>query len=206
MTIDYEYKSKILQTSLTKEINKIDRRRYLKESQGIIEDIDFDIDFEELMLIQEKGYSMEDIKEARKINNATYHRTKRLQTRILKYLLMGRCVFATLSFRDDVLSETSKETRRRYVARFLKSISQYYVANIDYGKTTEREHYHAVIVIDKISRGSWSYGFDKYEKVRCDNLTDLRLSKYISKLTNHAIKETTKRNCYIYSRNRESEI
>ena len=199
--IDYVYKSEILQTNLTKEINKIDRRRYLKDARGIIEDISFDCDFEEMMLMQEQHFSSNDIREARKINNASYHRVQRLKDRIEKYLTLGKCVFATLTFKDEVLNNTTKETRRKYVSRFLKSISDCYIANVDYGKQTEREHYHAIIVIDKIQRGSWQYGFDKYKKIRCDNLASIKLSKYVSKLTNHAIKETTKRNCYIYSRN-----
>lgn len=196
--IDYEYKARILNTDLPKRINKIDRIKYLKEF-GIIEDINFNENEEEFYLLLD-GYNEKDIKEARKINNAKYKRTKRLQKRIAEYLIQGKCLFATLSFTDEILENTTQETRRRYVSRFLKSISTFYVANIDFGKTTQREHYHAVIVADHIERGSWSYGFDKYKKVRCDNLSTLKIAKYISKLTNHAIKETTKRNCYIYSR------
>ena len=198
-TIDYEYKARILNTSLCKEINTIDRRRYMTEAFGIIEDTNFDYDFEEMMLLA-SGYSSKDIKEARKINHARYKRTERLERRIMSYLLQGKCLFVTLTFNDDVLSSTSMETRRRYVARFLKSQSSLYVANIDFGKTTKREHYHAVIVKDRIEANSWPYGFDSYKKIRCDKLGPLKLAKYISKLTNHAIKETTKRCCYIYSR------
>lgn len=199
--VDYEYKAKILQTELPKLINKIDKDKFVKEYYGIIRDTSFDCDFEELMLLQD-GYTSEDIKEARRINKATYLRVKRLKERMETYLTQGKCIFATLSFTDEILEKTSKETRRKYVCRFLKSISNLYLANIDYGKTTKREHYHAVIVCDSIPRGSWPYGFDKYKKVRCDNLSTTKLSKYVSKLTNHAIKETTKRNAIIYSRNK----
>lgn len=198
-TIDYVYKAQILKTPLCKEVNTIDRRKYVKEFYGIVEDVNFDCDFEEFMLFA-SGYSQKDIKEARKINNAKYHRTKRLERRIMRYLLQGKCVFATLTFNDDVLNNTTTETRRRYVSRFLKQQSTLYVANIDFGKTTGREHYHAVLLCDHIRKGSWSYGFDDYKKIRCDNMATIKLAKYISKLTNHAIKETTKRCCYIYSR------
>lgn len=196
---DYAYKAKILKTNLPQTINIIDRRRYKIEALGIIEDVNFNTDEEEFSLLLE-GYTENDLKEARKINKASYKRVDRLKDRIDRYLTLGKCVFATLTFRDDVFKDTTQETRRRYVARYLKSISPYYVANIDYGKTTEREHYHAIIVIDFIRPGSWSYGFDSYEHIRCDKLATTKLSKYVSKLTNHAIKETTKRNCYIYSR------
>ena len=56
---------------------------------------------------------------------------------------------------------------------------------------------------DSIDLSLWrSYGNINVQKVR-NNSIDLnkkRLSKYICKLSNHAIKETTKRSCLIYSR------
>ena len=80
----------------------------------------------------------------------------------------------------------------------MKSISDFYVANIDFGKNTEREHYHALVLVDRIN-DTWDYGFTWFERVhRSDSAATL--AKYVSKLTNHAIKETTKRSCYIYSR------
>lgn len=197
---DYVKKSKLLNTNICKQLKTIDRRNYNLQARGIIEDVTFDCAFEEMMLLL-NGFTEDDIKEARKINHASYKREERLKERIAMYLLQGRCVFATLTFRDDVFNSTTEETRRRYVARFLKEQSDCYIANIDYGKTTDREHYHAIILSDHIKSGSWPYGFDKYEKIRCDNLAPIKVAKYISKLTNHAIKETTKRCCYIYSRN-----
>lgn len=201
---DYINKSRLMQTDICKKLKTIDRRNYLETSQGIIEDVSFDCAFEEMMLLME-GFTEEDIKEGRRINNASYQRSKRLKEKIAKYLQLGKCVFATLTFEDRLFNETSEETRRRYVARFLKSQSDYYIANIDYGKENHREHYHAIIVSDNIDKGAWSYGYDYYEKIRCDNLSAVKVGKYISKLTNHAIKETTKRCCYIYSRLPKSE-
>lgn len=112
------------------------------------------------------------------------------------------CSFLTLTFTDDVLASTSEDTRRRYVARFLKSISQNYVGNIDYGKLNEREHYHAIVEGDQLDLSSWTYGFTKCIKVGySDIITDTaRLSKYINKLSNHATKKTTKGKKIIYSR------
>jgi hypothetical protein len=78
-----------------------------------------------------------------------------------------------------------------------------YVANIDYGAKNKREHYHALINCDKIDFSNWrKYGNINAERVKNKDIESdkIKLSKYIAKLSNHAIKETTKRSCLIYSR------
>lgn len=55
--------------------------------------------------------------------------------------------FVTLTFKPEVLESTSKQTRRTYIARFLKENTYYYIANIDYGKKNDREHYHAIVLL-----------------------------------------------------------
>lgn len=195
--IDYVYKSKILKTDLCKKINRIDALTYKNSLEGIVRDTQLDNEYFDLLL----EHDFKDIQEARKINHAFYSRSSRLKQRITAYLLSGCCIFATLTFTEDVLNKTSFGTRRRYVTRYLKSISNYYVANVDFGSTTEREHYHAVILKDFIET-KWEYGFTWFEKVRLSKSPKgmKKLSDYISKLTNHAIKETTKRYALIYSR------
>lgn len=199
-SIDYAYKAKILKTNLCRDISKIDKARYLKEAQGLIIDKSFDYDFEEMMLYQEQGYSDKDIKEARNINRASHYRKERLEARISNYLSQGQCIFVTLTFNNYVLERTNEETRRKYVRRYLRSQSACYVANIDYGKTNEREHYHAVVLGDRLNMSEWHYGYIYVERVKNHLKTSLKLSKYVTKLCNHAIKETTKRSVYIYSR------
>lgn len=116
--------------------------------------------------------------------------------------------FATLTFTDDVLASTSAETRRRYVTRALKSVSSRYMANIDFGKQNGREHYHTVFLADKIETldNVWTYGFSNIKIVRLPNQDDtddrtaLRLSKYVAKISNHSVKETTHNSRLITSR------
>lgn len=119
-------------------------------------------------------------------------------------LLNGSCIFLTLTFRDDVIKETNANTRRVAVRRYLKQYNCMYVANIDFGddeRYTHREHYHALINCNKVDYKSWTYGNIDFERVRFKNSdTTTKLSKYICKLSNHAIKETTKRSSLIYSR------
>ena len=139
-------------------------------------------------------------KEAIKINYASYKRKTRLQDRITDMLTKGDALFLTLTFTDEVLSTTSADTRRRYVRRILKNFNCDYVANIDFGTKNGREHYHCVISISQVSSDFWPYGIADIEKVRNCTGDSARLAKYISKLTNHAIKETCKQNRIIYSR------
>lgn len=206
--IDYKYKSTILKTDLCKRINAIDKKTYINTQDGVIHDYDLDSQYFDLLL----QYDYKDVVEARKINKATYNRVKRLKERITSMLSSGHCIFCTFNFSDSVLTDTSAETRRQYVRRYLKSFNCQYVANIDYGsdkeytdrkgnkrKGTSREHYHALVCADRLPL-NWSYGYQFLEHVRLRNSSDIKLSKYISKLTNHAIKETTKRSCLIYSR------
>lgn len=141
--------------------------------------------------------------ECLKINKASYERTNRLKKRIYDMLVNGDCLFLTLTFTDDTLSNSNSETRRKYVTKYLKMFNCPYVANIDFGKENHREHYHAIINTNNIDLSLWrKYGNINVERVRNRNIKNdnERLSKYICKLSNHAIKETTKRNSLIYSR------
>ena len=143
----------------------------------------------------------EEYQECIRVNKAYYNRVCRLKEKINDMLLLGQCIFLTLTFTDKVLDNTNEDTRKRYVKRYLKDVSPLYVANIDYGAKNEREHYHAIVLGDFINYSNWhKYGAIKGELIHIENDTNKKLAKYVSKLTNHAIKETTRRNCVIYSR------
>lgn len=139
-------------------------------------------------------------REAERINLAYYARVKRLKVRISSMLREGRCYFLTLTFSDATLERVSAKTRRRYVTYFLKSLSDTYVANIDFGSQNQREHYHAVVLADRVDMSAWNcFGFSKALKIASeDDFTPL--AKYISKLTNHAVKATTNGCRAIYSK------
>lgn len=158
--------------------------------------------------------------ECNRMVNADTQRKKRLKKRIQGIFDKGRTYFVTLTFNDGALKNLSADTRREYVTTFLKSISSDYVANIDFGSKSGREHYHAVIyctLLDDIKyfyskRYGWinidaeplmqwrKYGWFSVKSCGIDNTDKSRLAWYVSKLANHAVKETTKRNVLIYSR------
>lgn len=132
-----------------------------------------------------------------KIDHNKYKRTSRLRNRVSSLIKSGQAYFITLTFRDDVLESTSEETRRKYVRRFLKEHCSEYVANIDYGKTTEREHYHA---ITNCNIENWPYGFHLSKPIAPNLESETKLPIYITKLTHHALKKTARGSSLIYSR------
>ena len=159
-------------------------------------------------------YSDTFIKEAEKVNNATYKRNTRLQHKALEFIKTNSAIFLTLTFNDEVFKNMSKDTRRRMITRFLKKTCKSYIANIDYGAKNEREHYHALVVpisenIDNKEYKEMFYNSAiNFERIVISDKknhdiesTSKKVSKYVSKLTNHAIKQTTQQNRIIYSKN-----
>lgn len=128
---------------------------------------------------------------------------ERAHKRISNLVVNGSALFLTLTFRDSVFETTSKETRRRYIARYLKKYCSKYVANIDYGDENGREHYHAVVDgIKDINFNEWykSYGAIKMRHIKTLEQQAEVISRYITKLTNHCVKNSTNNERLIYSR------
>lgn len=209
--VDYAYKSYVLRehsdliskykkakrydNALSQYINEGIVLKALSDSDGVSVS-----DLQNECLYNELG---KEFNEVVKIDHASCNRATRLRKRIESMLLNGDCLFLTLTFNDNTLSNTSDNTRRQLVSRYLKTFNCQYVANIDYGGKNGREHYHAVINSSSIDLSAWrKYGNINVQRVRNKSieLSKTRLSKYISKLSNHAIKETTRRCCLIYSR------
>lgn len=134
-------------------------------------------------------------------------RKARLKERVSKIVRSKRAIFLTLTFNNEFLSrETSEETRRRYIRRFLKEQCEQYVANVDYGDKRNREHYHAIVIPKgaRVSFAPYCAFFDGSrvfaENVRVSENSENCISLYISKLTNHALKESGRYKRLIFSR------
>ncbi len=201
-----ELKQIIIKNKLHREVGQFSLKNYRlfqKEVNGLyyptLNDYSFqDLENEIKEFVNLYGYTT--YKVATNVNHASYKRTARLKERIREAVESGSAWFITITFNPETLSKTNEQTRRKYVSRWLKSLTPFYVANIDYGKDKGREHYHAVITSDQRPPKSWSYGFIDILKVKTTENDTKRVSKYISKLTNHAIKHTTKSKRIIYSR------
>ena len=134
------------------------------------------------------------------LNNARFKRIQRLKKRVEPVVYTQQAKFLTITFTDDVLESTNKETRRVYVRRYLKSNFNNYVANIDYGTKKGREHYHAIIECERVDFKTWTYGRLNARPIRASDVDVVRTSKYVAKLSNHAYKTSTKQSKLIYSR------
>lgn len=138
-----------------------------------------------------------------RLNESKYRRARRIRDKFTKMVESGNAIFVTLTFNDKTMAKTSLLTRRRYVSRYLKQNSNFYVANIDFGAKNEREHYHALVDKDLILNNWHKYGGIKVERVHNTKDDIMAVSKYVSKLTNHALKVEGIQPRLIYSRNVE---
>lgn len=130
---------------------------------------------------------LNDFKRIQNNNSKRLYHSKK----IVEFLLYADCVFLTLTFNDKTLGSTSQNTRRRYVRDYLNSIGAYYLANIDYGKKNDREHYHAIVKATDIDYSGWhKYGAVKGKRIVVKD--SAKLTRYILKLSKHSIKNTTK--------------
>lgn len=204
--IDYEKKSLTIKQKVNNMVNELGHHIYCRnlfDTFGIYNANE--LNKKEIHIFYNSladNFGFRSIIEGIRINNARYHRVGRLRKRIESIInTTNNSFFLTLTFTNESLEKLSEKTRRRYVHYYLKSISNNYVANIDYGKRNHREHYHAVVQCDFIDYKLWKYGSLDFEYINIfdDSCSD-RLSKYVAKLCNHAIKETTKRNHLIYSK------
>ena len=170
------YKVAILNSGLDKQVAKACRQSFAENDRSALEAL-------------ESVYGHNCIKVAKSLNSARYKRKQRVSSRIGETISLGECVFLTLTFTDDVLASTSQDTRRQYVRKYLKKHSAIYVANIDYGGKGGREHYHALALSGDFDYKEWhKYGAIKGEKVRSSDDDITRTSKYIAKLSSHAMK------------------
>jgi hypothetical protein len=206
--INYIDKQRVLQKGLhliQKRLSKQTYKSYKSIFYNIIPNVS-DIaltEYRELIQLNKKfsDFFGDDWNIAMKLNHNEYKRVKRLKEKMLDSVLSDNALFLTLTFNSDTIAKTSYLTRRRYVARYLKSQSAFYIANIDFGARNGREHYHAVVVGQNIDYKAWhSLGAIKGLKIAPTRNDTTRVSKYVAKLTNHAIKETTKQFRLIYSR------
>lgn len=142
-------------------------------------------------------FTNEEFKECERIYDSNRKRSGRIKKKITE-MIKKPCLFLTLTFTDETLTNTSAETRRRYVRQFLTQFNVPAIANKDFGSENGREHYHSIIQTSNIDYSLYTYGAINGKRVIVDYGCDKRISKYISKLTNHSIKETTKRSTLIY--------
>lgn len=159
------------------------------------------------LLANEMGYTWEEILCAMQINSSYYKKLGRVKSKLIKMEQMCfenpnlKMVFLTFTFDDYSLTHNNSDSLKQAVRRHLKQYCIKYVANVDYGARNGRKHFHAVALVEgKLDFTKWNYGALNGRKVNLNETAPKRMSKYITKLSLHAIKESTQFNRLIYSR------
>ena len=140
-----------------------------------------------------------------------------LRKKIEKLITNYHTIFLTLTFNTKTIENTNEKTRERYIKDYLKKETAFYILNKDYGKETEREHYHALIIPSTLTKEDlnkidYSYSIRlnihryKYGIITAKKILKLKnypkdiIKNNVDALTNHFIKETTKGARIIQSR------
>lgn len=151
-----------------------------------------------------EGIYFEENKYYEKILNARYCKVSRIKKRLVYLLSRSEYVwFCTFTFSDFYINK-SERTKRDLIKSVINTHDFKYILNIDYGKKTERQHFHCIIGTN-IDFDVNNFIQNNYPchclAIQCKKgIGDFsRLSKYINKLTNHCIKSTTKRQRIVYN-------
>lgn len=194
-----EFKVKVLSNNLPQIIKHINWLIYREElQQGELYEI-----------LKNVGYLETEIDCAVRLLKSYYAKLNRLKKR-LKIMDIDsvhsngqkKIYFLTLTLNEKAVN-IKKDTMRKYIQRFLRKNCIRYFANLDYGKETGRPHFHAVVQVDKrIDFTDYlnKFGYYFYERVKTDAIDQKRITKYITKLSLHAIKDTASIDRIIYSR------
>lgn len=200
--IDYNLKAKVIKNNihlLEKDISKSKYAKYINSKYG--KNVKYKYSDEKIFEIEQSMIRTQKDEwiEAQRINRAYRARLKRAKCKIKNMLQNGVCLFLTLTFSDKVLNNTSFDTRRQKVRRFLSSFKCEYLAGVDYGKKSDREHYHAIIQASKIDVLHYDYGLVNCKRIKQKN-DYIKIAKYLIKTTNIWIANNMKPYKLLYNR------
>ena len=142
--------------------------------------------------------------EYERILKARYNKVARIKRRLIYLFSRYNYIwFCTFTFNDNYINKSSR-TKRDLIKRCISQSDFKYILNIDYGKRTEREHYHCILATNKDININdlFQSQYPSFSlSILCKNgLNDFkRLSKYINKLVNHCVKATTKKQRIVYN-------
>lgn len=150
------------------------------------------------------GVDYVEIKELERSLNSRVQKCNRIKRRLVYLLTRFDYIwFITFTFDNHYINKSDR-TKRDLMKNVLNQYDFKYILNIDYGKQTEREHYHCILgtnhnidinTLIKEQYPCFSLSI-QCKKGRGDYI---RLSKYINKLSNHCIKATTKNRRMLYN-------
>lgn len=151
------------------------------------------------------------------LQDARRQKGYRIKEQLKYYIIRGyKLVFATFTFNDESIKQ-DEIYLKKHIYRLLNKCPDIvdYIGNVDYGEENERIHYHYILVMNKdfipeikVRSQNHNGKYQKFNSVENINIkykkgyttyeligTDIddyeRVTKYITKLTLHAIKKTT---------------
>jgi len=135
-------------------------------------------------------------------NQSHYKRYSRIKKKVNEILTYDYTYFFTLTLNDEGLKRDEKYLVRKAKEAF--GSASLYIANEDYGSKRGRKHFHVLACfneqLDYTKTNAigqvWRYGNVDIQPIHTKN--DEAITKYLTKLTNHAVKDTAKK--IIYSR------
>ena len=90
------------------------------------------------------------------------------------------------------------------IKKYINIPGFYYILNVDYGKSTERQHFHCILAtnidvnLDQFLQSN--YPCHSYSMLCNTSLQDfVKVSKYINKLVNHCLKASTNKQRLVYN-------
>lgn len=169
---------------LLKNIIEYNKHRYYNFTQGVVETPN--IEYERIL-------------------KSRYNKISRIKKHLIYILSHKRYnYFLTFTF-DDYYINKCDRTKRDLIKNVLSKIDDaLYILNIDYGKKTEREHFHCILGTDN------NLDLDSFLKeiypcfsscipINKSNDDIKRLSKYVNKLSNHTCKDSTYNKRIVYN-------
>lgn len=145
-----------------------------------------------------------DVEYLDKVARRKYLKSTRLK-KYVEFILKKPCIFLTLTFTDYSLSFTSKH-RLECVKEYLYMQSDYFILNKDFGAQNGREHYHCIIQADSVDYSKYTLGAINGLRCYTNKSSAYALRRYISKLTNHAIKHGTRGSRVYISKNLKNAV
>ena len=144
-------------------------------------------------------------KDYERILKARYQKSSRIKRRMVYLFSRYKYIwFCTFTFSKKYINKSTR-TKRDLIKSCIDIEDFKFILNIDYGKSTQREHYHCILATNKninindLFQSVYKGGFCL--SILCNNSLDdfSRLKKYIDKLINHCIKASTKKQRLLYN-------
>lgn len=137
-------------------------------------------------------------KEFDRILNARYHKVSRIRKHFIDMIFFNDYLyFLTFTFDNNYIDKCER-TKRDLIKKCLLEFDSDYnvILNKDFGKKNEREHFHAIFGTNKNDnlllylKEHYPCRF-KVQRINFTSSCSKKLSKYINKLSNHCVKDST---------------